>query len=165
MDKKPAFYEKQRVRQWWIWAIILIPCMVPLGILLYQVITGEPVGDDPAPDFALVLMILIMGGLAWMTYRSVLETKIDDGGIHVKYSPFHRRWRHYSWDNVTGCEVKRFNPMMDYGGWGIKGNSYTVAGRMGMLVRFKDRYSQMIGTQKPDDLKRVLEQYGKLTVG
>ena len=52
--------------------------------------------------------------------------------------------------------------MMDYGGWGIKGNSYTVAGRMGMHVRFKDRYSQMVGTQKPDELKRVLEQYGKL---
>ena len=135
MDKKPAFYEKQQFRQWWVWLSLLGPVLPLLGILLYQATTGEEVGDNPAPD---------------------------DTGISVKFGPFHRKWRHYPWDSVTGCEVKRFNPMIDYGGWGIKGNSYTVAGKMGMLVRFKDRYSQMVGTQKPEELKRVLEQYGKL---
>lgn len=149
MDKKPAFYEKQRVRQWWVWLSLLGPVLLLLGMMLYQVTTGEEVGDNPAPNEVLILLTLIMGVLAWLTFRTRLETKIDDEGIRVKFSPFHRKWRHYPWDSVTGCEVKRFNPVMDYGGWGIKGNSYTVAGRMGMLVRFKDRYSQMVGTQKP----------------
>lgn len=165
MDPKPAFYEKQHIRQWWVWLSLLVPTIIPLGVLLYQLSTGESVGDNPAPNGVLLAIVLIMAGLCWLTLSAALETRIDSDGIHVRYSPFHRKWRHYPWDSVTGCEVKRFNPMMDYGGWGIKGNSYTVAGRMGMLVRFKDRYSQLVGTQKPEELKQVLEQYGKLTVG
>ena len=161
MDTRPAFYEKQRFTQWWLWLIVIAACAPVIIILFTQVITGEPVGDKPATTGMLAAMSLPLIGLIWLFAKSALHTKVDAAGIHVRFAPFHRKWRFYPWERVTRCEVKKFSPMMDYGGWGIKGNSYTVRGNMGVLVSFTDRYSQMIGTQQPEAFRKALELYGK----
>lgn len=86
-----------------------------------------------------------------------LETRIDNEGINIRYTPFHAEWKNYSWNAIKSCEIKRYDPLNDYGGWGIRRRAYNVSGNEGLLLRFTDGNHLLIGTQKPEKLKQALQ--------
>ena len=157
MEKKPIFYEVQQFRQWWVWAI-LIGVNVATAVGIYA---GNAI--DASVSLILVLLPLppIVLLLFWF-WKAALITKIGHDGIYVKFTYFHRDFKFYPWDSIAYCEVKKYNPTMDYGGWGIKPGAYNVSGNMGMLIQFTRRDNLMIGTNRPDELKAALSDLGKL---
>lgn len=90
-----------------------------------------------------------------------LNTSIDAKGINVKFSPFEREWKTYSWDSIKSCELKTYSPVNDYGGWGMRNGAYNVSGDKGLLIRFTNGKHFLIGTQKPEEMKAVLEKLNK----
>lgn len=48
------FKEEQRFRQVWLWAIVIVTCAIPWVGMIIQVILGQKVGNNPAPDWIVI---------------------------------------------------------------------------------------------------------------
>src|SRR5687767_1607879 len=46
-----SFQEVQRPRQWWVWTLGLGVAALAWANFLYQIVGGQPLGADPAPDW------------------------------------------------------------------------------------------------------------------
>ncbi|MDQ1088364.1 hypothetical protein [Siphonobacter sp. SORGH_AS_1065] len=58
--------------------------------------------------------------------------------------------------------------MTEYGGWGLrlglfgKGIAFNVSGNKGLQLEFIDHKKLLIGTNKPEELTKVLSEIGQL---
>jgi len=155
---KPIFEEEQPFRQWWIWLGLLIT----LGLVGYQLFLSQNFGSWTV--FIPVLIILLIGVLLW---SSKLCSRIDENGIHLKFFPLHLSFRTYPWESLYSVEVKKYSPILDYGGWGYrlsfsgKGKAFNVKGNQGIYLITADGKKRMIGTQKPEEARSIVKQYFK----
>lgn len=98
-----------------------------------------------------------------LLFNIKLETRIDDQGISFRYLPFIRKWRKYTKDQLKSWEVSGYQPLMDYGGWGIKGNkttkAYSVLGSDGLLLDVGEKKKIRIGTMKAKELQAFMENW------
>lgn len=166
MDKKLIFSERQRFTQWWIWVILMgINGLFLFGIFK-QVLGGQPFGDHPMSNtglliaFALSLLLLLL----FLTFR--LETQIRANGIYVRFFPFERAFEHFPWDIVEKSFIRKYSPMREYGGWGMRfgaaGTAYNIAGDQGLQLELADGKKLLIGTAQPLELAEALEKIGQL---
>lgn len=91
-----------------------------------------------------------------------LNTTVNSKGVSVKFSPFDREWITYPWNTIKSCEVKTYDPVGDYGGWGMRNGAYNVSGDKGLLLKFTNGKRFLIGTQKPEEIKKIVQQLNKL---
>ncbi len=160
MEKQILFTESQGFKQWW----LLAPLIVINGVFVFAIISEPDKLIEIVFPFALVLLITI--GLA----ISRLNTQIKEDGIYVRFFPFHRSVKHFTWDKFKTLSVQQYSPLVDYGGWGLriaaftgKGKAYTVSGDRGLQIVFTDDKKLMIGTQKVEEMKDVLKKLGRLS--
>lgn len=150
------FTEEQAFRQWWLLAILgitLIGVSIPI-INAYSntgKVTSEFIG------FGIVLLIII---LFWVLR---LHTKIDANGVSARFEPTGFFRREYSWREINQCYVRKYSPVNEYGGWGIRGGgtakAYNVSGNMGIQIITKDQKKFLIGTVKPEEARKVILRY------
>ena len=156
------FKEKQQFTQWWLWALLIAIALIPAYGVYQQIIVGEPFGNVPLPDSALILFLLftlLMIGLFWITE---LRTVIDDEAIRIKYVPLTSK--EFKWEDIARVEL------VDYGfvgGYGIRmgtkyGTVYNTRGKMGLAVELKNGKKYCIGTQRAEELSSFLKATGKL---
>lgn len=95
-----------------------------------------------------------------------LKTRIDEIGVHYKFHPFHLNYKTITWDLISVCNIRNYNAITEYGGWGMKfsffgkkGKSFTTKGDIGLQIELKNGKKILIGTQKKEELKRTLETY------
>jgi hypothetical protein len=163
MDDQPLFFEEQYFKQWWIGVLLL----GLNGLLIYgavtQIFMGETFGDKPSGDGVLAVISVVMIAFTVFFYLQMMVSKIDERGIYIKFRPYHRKWRLYEWESIASCELKKYNPVFEFGGWGIRDGVYSMSGNQGLLLRFKSgKPKLMIGTNKPEEMRTVLEKLGKL---
>jgi hypothetical protein len=154
------FEEQQRFRQWWLWVIMgAVLVLVPGSILLGPVENdGRLVAEILAISIVPVLIVtlfLVMN----------LKTRIDNNGIRYRLFPLQLREHIITWDEVAHWEVRKYSPLWEYGGWGLRysfkhGEAINVSGDRGLQLVLKNKKKILIGTQKPDELMRVLDQLG-----
>src|SRR5690554_3862027 len=164
MQSKILFQEKQRFTQWWLW-LLLFSINVPLWIGIYkQLIQGVPYGDRPMFDLGLMVLTVFMLSFMVFAYTSNLKTKVTVSGIYFKLFPFHLNERFYDWRDVQKAEVVKYSPIGEYGGWGVRGfggdKAFNVKGNQGLRILFKDGTKRLIGTQKPEELQKVIKELG-----
>jgi hypothetical protein len=162
MENEPLFFEKQYFRQWWVWAIVLGLNGLTLFGLVSQVFLGHIFGDKPMSNEGLIATFIFQTALTIFILTQHLATKIDGEGVHIRFTPYHRKWKLYTWDEIAACQVKQYNPISEYGGWGLRMGAYNVSGNMGLLLIFKRSTSLMIGTQKHEEMKAALQKLNKL---
>lgn len=165
---QPAiFSEKQRFTQWWLWIIILGINLFFIYGLYQQVYLGKPMGTKPSSDQGLwtgwgicLLVTLLM--------RSIfLKTIIRQDGVYIQFFPFHLKLKFYAFSELENIFVKKYSPMMDYGGWGIrvgilgKGTAYNISGNMGLQLIFINGKKILIGTNQPVALQEALQSIGQ----
>ena len=161
------FKEEQKFRQIWIWMLLLALSGIWIWQLVQQVFMGKPFGNNPTSDLGVILTGLFPL-LAIILFRLLtLETIINEEGIHYRFRPFQRKPKIIKAEDVLHFEVKKYSPLKDYGGWGIrlgsfnKGKAYNVSGNMGVLFEFKNGKKFLLGTQKPSDIRSALERLMK----
>lgn len=93
-----------------------------------------------------------------------LKTKINEVGIHYRFLPIHRNFKVIRWDEMESCEVRTYNAISEYGGWGFKGGfgkgtAFNVKGNIGIQVELKNGKKILIGTQKENDAKAIIKRY------
>ena len=167
MEEKILFTEQQKFNQWWLWLLLIaLNGMFVYGIY-QQVIKKQPFGDNPTSNTGL---FIALGGMLLLTilfYTFKLQTIIKSDGIYVRFFPIHRAYRKYTWDKLVKTYVRTYNPIGEYGGWGLrlglfgKGRAYNVSGNQGLQLTFIDKRNLLIGTNKPEEIKQVLTEIGK----
>lgn len=134
-----------------------VPTLVLVSVLLLTN-PGEPTEKIISLTVLFSIMILIFA----LVMSLQLKTRIDEKGVHFRYFPF-TKWRTFAKDQIRSIEVVKFNPLMDHGGWGIKGNrstkAYTVIGDHGLELDLGESKKVLIGTQKEKELKYFLENW------
>lgn len=159
---KELFTEKQKFSLWWVIPIILIPLAISFWGIIQQIILNKPFGDNPAPDWALIASFLGPLVLIIFFLSLTLHTRIDHEGIIYRFFPVHRKARLIKWDDIAEVEVRKYKPILEYGGWGFRtgrnGRALNTSGNMGLQIVFNNGKRLLIGTQKPEELKRALEK-------
>ncbi len=162
MCEKYLFRESQAFRQVWIWAFLILMN----GFLLYTVVMqwglGQPVGNNPAGDVMLGVIVLfsLVLTLLFLVFR--LQTEIRHDGIYTRFFPFQQRFRRIGWNELNRCYIRSYKPLAEYGGWGWRigmagaGQAYNVAGNKGLQLEFKNLKRLLIGTSRPGEMHAVL---------
>lgn len=148
-----TYNETQKFNQWWIKLILIIPFIT--------VISGIVLGDpESAKSLYLYVSFGVLGLLSALFYFTKLETKMDETGIKVRFSPFQRTWYFVAWDELDEVYVRKYKPILEYGGWGLRfslshGKAFNVSGNMGLQLVLKSGKKFLIGTNN----KVLMEDY------
>ena len=83
----------------------------------------------------------------------------------MKLFPFHLAFKHYPWEMISKAEVRKYNPITEFGGWGYRwgfgGTAVNISGNMGLQLDLSNGKKLLIGTQGPDELRSVLQRMGR----
>lgn len=90
-----------------------------------------------------------------------LETEVRTDGLYVRYFPFHRRFRRFAAEDLSECFARKYRPIREYGGWGIKGGwkggrAYNVSGNEGVQLVFKNGKRLLIGSKQAWELEAAI---------
>lgn len=166
MDQTILFSEKQRFTQWWIWLILIGINGMFVYALITQVFYDIQFGDNPMSDTGLWISFTISVLFTFFMFNLRLETIIRKEGIYVRFFPIHFKAKFISWEKVKSVNVRQYSPMKEYGGWGIKysrlgnGRAFSVSGKSGLQLEFRDGEKLLIGTEKGEVLMTVLQKMG-----
>lgn len=119
-----------------------------------------------SPDKSLGAILGMAGGIV-LTIGLValfvvlrLETEVRSDGLYVRYFPFHLEYKKISLDDLNEYCARRYSPLWEYGGWGIKygkgGKAYNVSGDWGLQLVFRNGKRLLIGSQKADELEGAI---------
>jgi len=160
-DGRVLYREVQRFTQPWIWALVLAISIFAIYASVQQLVLGVPFGSNPAPD-GVMLVIGVIFGLAFPVFFSSLNlsTEVRPDGLYIRFFPFHLSYRGIALRELAHFEVTTYDPIKDYGGWGIRygprGKAYNVSGNRGLRVDLLDGDSLLIGSQRPEELLSAL---------
>ena len=143
-----------------------------MAFLLYCLymwyIAHEPTGNVEANDITAQLIVLICTlPVLILFYSMKMVTTIDEIGIHYQFFPFHITKKTIRWGDMVKCYVRKYNPISEYGGWGLRGSfgtnkAYNVKGNMGIPTVLQTTEKVLIGTQKAKEAKDTINYYLKL---
>lgn len=156
------FQEKQRFNQKWLMALLAIPVIIGFWGFVQQILLGEPFGNNPASDLGLIISVFLPILIVAFIFFLNLNTRIDKTGITYQFRPVHRKEQIIKWEEVSCAYVRKYKPITEYGGWGFrhgrKGKALNTSGNMGLQIEFVNGKNLLIGTQKPEELERVLQK-------
>lgn len=157
-----VFVEQQRFTQSWLIALMGVSIFVPTGIMVKE-LTKEDSSIDTV-KFVIVLGSILICILPIFIIK--LKTRIDEKGIHFQFFPFHLSEKTIAWAEIKSIRVRKYDPIGEYGGWGIKlsfrhglGKAINVSGDIGIQLELNNGKPFLLGTQKQDEAKRVIANY------
>jgi hypothetical protein len=170
--EKILFREEQRFSQWWLWLLLIASFGVGVVPLWYgyfnQVSTGIPWGDHPASDAVLlviaILITLLMGGILLLFSYSRLYLEVREDGIRFRFPPFVWKWKMIRRDEIEKYMVGKYNPIMEYGGYGVRksygryGKAYNVSGNIGIRLTLRNGKVVLFGTQRKQALEYAMQK-------
>lgn len=165
------FKETQRFNQWWLIAIEVVVLLFVIFDFIkefQQINNGTGSKSVAALVFNIVLVLIV-----FLFINSLkLNSKIDEKGISYQFSPIHLKYKYIPWSDLSKCYVRKYAPITEYGGWGIRGfgfkgllgyrgrgKAYNIKGDMGIQLEFVDGGKLLIGTQNPEKVKLTINNY------
>ncbi|MCX6650973.1 MAG: DUF6141 family protein [Methanomassiliicoccales archaeon] len=155
------FRELKYYRPWWFVLIILLASGLAWWAAVTQLVMGEPWGNNPASD-EFVLVFFIGFGILFplIMFNMHLTITVSDA-VYIKLWPFMPRARMLSPRDIDSYQAMDYDPLSDYGGWGIKGTAsdraYNVSERRGVKFNLRDGRKVMIGSQRAEQLKMSVD--------
>ena len=156
------FKEDQRFTQTWIIVLMTMSLLVTIGILLKEY-TSE---NSTTRTVELLSILGAFLGVSLPIFFFKLKTRIDEKGIHYQFFPFHRKYKSILWSEIQSAYVRKYDPISEYGGWGLKGGFFrkkgkaiNVKGDIGIQLELKNSKKLLIGTQMETEAKQVLATY------
>lgn len=166
MENKILFSEKQSFTQWWIWLIMMLINSIWIVAFFVQIIGGTPFGNNPMSDVGIIITAILTILFTVFMTSLYLETQIRTDGVYVKFFPFYLKFKIYPWHEISKCFVRQYKPIIEYGGWGLRGfgknRALNVSGDQGLQLIFINNKKLLIGTNLPDEMKVALMNLGKL---
>ena len=111
------FVEKQKFTQWWLWIIL---CVFPF----ISVIPFEA-------NEVNLYYVLIGFFIPLFFYLLELRIKVNQQGLYYQFFPIHFKYHLIRFDEIERLKPLKYNPLREYGGWGIKygfrGKAYNLS--------------------------------------
>jgi hypothetical protein len=176
MKEKLEFYEKQKMSIWLL-AFILVAittiCVIPA--IFNKEMLNLPLATGLLLSVAVILAIYFLFSL---------QTIINKDGIFVKMMPIMRKYKQFSWEDIENVYVRKYNPILEYGGWGYrsglgrnfninsglkmrigmgtkggfgKGTAYNMRGNIGLQLELKNGKKVLVGTQRGEEIEEILK--------
>ncbi|MCS6775528.1 MAG: DUF6141 family protein [Chloroherpetonaceae bacterium] len=107
-----------------------------------------------------IYVALLPIGLIWLIAEKMrLITEVRDDGLYVRLLPF--GFRRIPFEDITSATVRRYRPLLEYGGWGIRygreGMAYNASGNRGVQLVLHSGQRILIGSQQPEELLIAIE--------
>ena len=165
----PVFKESQRYNQFWFWLLTVVFSIVLIKNPLTVLYNWWRYGADSIPHFPFysgvlfdtISILLVISFIAFFWFHR-LQTAIDSVGVWIRFSLFSKKGRLFYWSDIDEAFIRKYKPMDDYGGWGVKsgrkGKAYNVSGNMGLQLFLKSGEKILIGTNRPSELEVFLKK-------
>jgi hypothetical protein len=160
-NQQIQYREVQYFRQIWLWLLIIFSTIFSWWIAISQLIFKKPFGNNPAPDSIMIVIWILLGiFLPFFFFKCNLLVEISSEGIFVKFFPLHLSKKKIPFQEITSISAITFNPIRDFGGWGIrygtKGKAYIVSENKGVQLEFKDGKKLVIGSKNSELLAQAI---------
>lgn len=152
------FKETQKMKQWWLWAILLAVMGFGLWGIIAEALARQLSWAELVRSTELWLPLLIPGSILVFFYVASLKTEVDSTGIRIRYFPL---WQtHIAWDQLESAEIIRYG----FVGYGIRfsirhGTVYNARGNQGLQIVKKNGSKILIGTQRPEELQAAVDKF------
>ena len=166
MKEEPVFYERQRFSQSWsILILIVVNALFIYGCVM-QLGMGKLWGNNPMDNTVLIIVTALLTLLTVSFFFIHLDTVVNKEGVYIKMFPFIWSFKCFPWDIISKSHVRKYNPMWEYGGWGMRRRrmnnvAYSVSGNRGLQLELTNGKRVLIGTRKPVELEEVLKKLNK----
>jgi hypothetical protein len=158
-DGRQLFHEVQRFPLRRIAIALAIPPCGMVCLLIWQVVLGHPWGKQPMSNANIIGWTVFL----WLIYFRLitvrLVTEVREAELVVALRGLWRG-RHILLNDIQSAEAIRYDPLRDYGGYGIRtgrfGKAYVANGQRGVRLKLADGTTLIVGSQKPDELARIL---------
>ncbi len=158
------YNEIQKVNNKWIWILLALLSIIFISAFSEQIILSQSVGNNTAPDWSIGFFGLIPLIMLFLIMSIKFQTLINKEGIQFKFSPFHQKFRKIKWSEIDKFYIRKYNPISEYGGWGIrtlsfkKNIAYNITGNIGLQIELKSGKKILLGTQKNDELEQIISE-------
>ena len=159
-----VFKEEQRFTQTWLILILAVGIIVPIAIIVKEYL--EINTKMSTNEFVLTLTGILVS-ISFIFFFK-LTTRIDEKGIHYQFFPFHFSMKTITWNEISKAGIRTYLPISEFGGWGLRGGFFfnkgkekaiNVSGDIGIQLILKNGDKLLIGTQKKEEAKQVIETY------
>jgi len=158
---KPLFHEEQSLRQPRLLILTAIPPVAMLLLAIWQVGLGHPWGKQPMSNAGIVGWAIFL----WLIYFRLISVKLVTDVLPNELSVAMRGlWRSYriSLLAVQSVRVVTFDPIKEWGGYGVRsttrGKAFIARGNQAVELELKKGGVVLVGSQRPDELTRCLDQ-------
>jgi hypothetical protein len=166
MAPRILFMEEQTFSKSVILKLVKVINLVLLTVCAFILIKGTDLKTNGVFVFGPLVVIFIIVG--YMLSKAKLVTQVREDGIYVRYFPFHRKFRIYKWEDIDQLYLRKYDPIREYGGWGVRlgfnGRAFNVSGNIGLQIITTHNEKLLIGTNAPDDMIGILSQLGRLDI-
>lgn len=135
----------------------MLPILVPIFVIIYRLVNNRPIPDLFVLVFAIALGIIFLFLFSFLELR----TRVTQSAIYVMFFPFHTKWLRFPIEEVASFSNVKYNPITEYGGWGIRfgvnGKAYNVSGILGIRLVFKNDKKLLIGSRVPDQFAAAIQ--------
>ena len=162
-DPQTLFHEEQPFRLLRLLITLAIPPFVMFLLVIWQVVLGHPWGKQPMSNASLIGWTIFL----WLVYLRLITVKlvtdVRPGELSVGMRGFWRA-RRIPLDQIKSASVVTYDPVRDYGGYGIrttsKGKAYIAGGNRGVHLELTNGGPFLIGSQRPDELRSAILNSG-----
>ena len=153
------FYEKQGILLRRIAVTLLAPPCVMLGILIWQVVLGHPVGKQPRSNASVIGWTIFVWVIYFRLITIRLVTYVRDAKLVVSLLGLWRS-RRVLLSDIRSAETIKYDPARDFGGYGIRsipnGKAYIAGSNRGVRLTLSNGATMVVGTERPDELAGIL---------
>jgi len=160
MKSNTLYTESQSFFSWWLCLILLTVSVASFSVHWHDLLRLNFVPLFQLPGFWINLVL-------WGLFAVLrLKTTIREDGIEVYFFPFNFYRKRVQWSDIQSIEVRKYNPIGEFGGWGLrrgwKGLAFSARGNMGLQLTLETGKVLLIGTQNPVVIEQLnLSQFLK----
>jgi hypothetical protein len=139
----------------------ILGLLVAAFVVVAVVTIVEVVAGRPAEVWLIVVGPLVVLVVAVLLSLSHLDVDVTDEGVTIA---FRYVWpaRRIEFSEIVGLEVRRYNPLLEYGGWGVrlgpKGWGYMTSSSEGVQLRLRKGLPVLIGSAHPRELEAAIRE-------
>ena len=173
--RKTYFKEEQYFSNFWFWVFLTLVftiALAPTVVAIYsEVVLGKVEGETPSSvtslSIILVILVIIYIFVILMFKKMRLITEVRSNGIYYCFPPFILKEREFKIDEIKRFEIRKYQPIREYGGWGIRygmgksGRALNVKGNIGLQLFLIDGKKVLFGTQRSEALLRAINKMMK----
>lgn len=166
------YFERQRINKYLTGLIVLFAGVVPIGSYVYSYyfffsnFKYSTIPKELMKYYISGFVVLFLSVFVVYLFLSLkLELGISQRGIVFRLFPFHRKFRFIPFSEVRKYSIRRFNPIFEYGGWGIRystkrnGIAYTISGKYGLQLELLSNKRLLIGVKSPQQVLEFLKLF------